>query len=1138
MRLPQWLNKISKLLIAFFLFVFGITVVGPLGNLVYDQIYRAPTPTIVAFLNARWYWGLPLILGFGLLILWAYLRQGTLERQQREEESHREFFETSAQILSAGLLTELSVKSLQEFQARQFSEPENWVVRQLERRIWERASDHPYTLKLLVGESGFGKSAAAYRFLEQHINAGGYGLYIPESIIQTASSLEDALRQRLSQLHPPLLPAQATLISSFVPSHSYCVIIVDDINQTSDPPKLIRKLAGWIAAPFVIVCPVWPRFWKPVKDLENKSEIEVITIERMTDDEGIEAVQSYMHRLGLDASRLEAYSVAGKLRCDPLLIGSFGALLRNSERKDITILVENTVERYIEQNLSDAVLASENKLVEYDYRTALSVLVARMLQQRDLYPHWSAVKLWLSDSEEYLDALRELSHHGKLCQVSSDGEFRFQHDRILEYFSIDCIVGFLNNRSEYEDILSEPYYAEFIGKAILKSPQSDAILDEIRYRHPLVLVSSLRYIGTPTSDNHRNIISKIKEWVHFSGSKSSTLKSIRAAVVNSFLNTDSPAVLDIVNTNFGLEVNWLGDWARFRNGDAKSGVRYCRIAGMESSRDDFWEELVEHAKLNHRQKLIAEIEQLLEQSDDAAESKATIVLIGFLGMSELQRALATWWQRQVTKPNYLAEVLWTAFRCSDNLYEDQLLDSLIDHWASQIDIEETKLPEYQQEVIRKLGPALQPDAEEGLISYLVSQAQKHPILGLPIAQICGRMDRPDSIEFAVRQYTENDEGEWSYSTVSHWGFSLGDRPRLSSDSVIRLQNLWDNPENNFSVRKFAFEIWLKNVSRESADVLGSIAKISPDASFYRHALWERARLGDRSCVPELVLQLETDIGLFYVAAHVWCDEISRMAKQRLKLFEENTPKGFAEGTLDAHYSLAWMMTLIPAEQAERLLLENWGHLRYSRFFVQAALYVGTLKSLGLAAEAIKDYPEGVNPFENLDSFYGFHDPSKRPRLTLQHFKNLQPYLHFFDEYLLRDCGMICYRSGGEWIDWCKQHLSTSVNDICRGEYCPTTEDLIQQLEYPTGNKPNWALHLLDKFGKREDPHKFLDIIRTWLQLYPSYHNLEVAARCIEIVGTRQDINILDVPLEYEWEKYQATILKESTWFAVCRRTLK
>jgi hypothetical protein len=1011
-------------------------------------------------------------------------------------------------------------------------------VRQLEKRIWERASDHPYTLKLLVGESGFGKSAAAYRFLEQHINAGGYGLYIPEGIIQAASSLEDALRQRLNQLHPPLLSGQAALISKFVPAHSCCAIVVDDINQTSDPPKLIRKLAGWIAAPFVIVCPVWPRFWKPVKDLENRSEIEVITIERMTDDEGIEAVQSYMHRLGLDASRLEAYSVAGKLRCDPLLIGSFGALLRNSEQKDITTLVENTVERYIEQNISDAVLVSENKFVENEYRITLSVLVAHMLQHRDLYPRWSTVKSWLSATEDHLNALRELCYHGRLCQVSSDDEFRFQHDRILEYYSIDCIVDFLNNRSEYEDVLSEPYYAELIGKALLISPQSDAVLDGIRFKHPLVLVSSLRYIGIPTSDYHRAIISKVREWVHFLGGKSSTPEAIRAAVVNSFLNTDSPAVLDIVNTNFGLEVNWLGDWARFRNGDAVSGVRYCRIAGMERGRDDFWEELVEHAKLNHRRKLIAEVEQLLEQSDDAAESKATVILIGFLGIPELQSVLATSWSRQTHKPTYLAEILWAAVRCSNNLHEDDFLDSLIAHWAGLLDMEEEKRASYQQEVAEKLGSALVRDADESLISYLILQARKHAALGLPIAQICGRVDIPDSVEFAVRQYAESDEREWSYSTISHWGFSLNDRPRLSFKSVVRLQGLWENPLNNVSVRDRAFEVWLKNVDRESTDVLGSIMKIPSDSPFFLRALWERARLADTSCVPELITQMESNTSLFFVAPHVWCHEIRLVAERQLELFEENIPTDFSGGTLDAHHWLAEMLIMIPPDQAEKMLGENWEHLRYSRLFVQAALYIGTAKSLELASEAIKDYPEDVNPFEYLDSLYGFYNPSKQPHLTLQHLKNLQPYIHLFDEMLLKDCAMLCYRFNGEWIVWCEQHLPVSIVDMYRSRYRPTNEDLIRQLESYAGDKPNWALHLMDEFRKRNDPHKFLEVIRTWLQLYPKYRNLEAAARCIEVVGMREDVNILDVPLEYEWEKYQATILKESTWFAVCRRTLK
>jgi hypothetical protein len=80
----------------------------------------------------------------------------------------------------------LSKKSLDNYKNdhHQITNPDNWVSRQLDNHLWQLRNSQSHQVILLVGESGFGKSAAAYRLLEKHINDGGYGFYIPESIIQ------------------------------------------------------------------------------------------------------------------------------------------------------------------------------------------------------------------------------------------------------------------------------------------------------------------------------------------------------------------------------------------------------------------------------------------------------------------------------------------------------------------------------------------------------------------------------------------------------------------------------------------------------------------------------------------------------------------------------------------------------------------------------------------------------------------------------------------------------------------------------------------------------------------------------------------------------------------------------------------
>jgi len=286
-------------------------------------------------------------------IIWEQSRYRDFLDSHRDGQWFRkEFFGIEAEWLSEALLTSLSHKSLTEYAVRQFTPPENWVGRQLDERLSQRSGDELYTIKLILGESGHGKSAATYRFLHNHIAAGGYGLYIPESIVEAAISLEDALRQTLHQLYPSLLASEVDAIPSHLPRDTPFVIVVDDVNQSGNPSELLRKLVSWSRAPYLIVCPAWPRFWKPVKADEIKAKVDVMTIDRMPFEEAIEAVRRVAQAAGRNVTVIDARRIAGRLRCDSLLIGTFGLLLSRNTEAEMSYLADNVVETYIEQYMA------------------------------------------------------------------------------------------------------------------------------------------------------------------------------------------------------------------------------------------------------------------------------------------------------------------------------------------------------------------------------------------------------------------------------------------------------------------------------------------------------------------------------------------------------------------------------------------------------------------------------------------------------------------------------------------------------------------------------------------------------------------------------------------------------------------
>ena len=197
--------------------------------------------------------------------------------------------------------------------------------------------------------------------------------------------------------------------------------------------------------------------------------------------------------------------------------------------------------------------------------------------------------------------------------------------------------------------------------------------------------------------------------------------------------------------------------------------------------------------------------------------------------------------------------------------------------------------------------------------------------------------------------------------------------------------------------------------------------------------------------------------LYHVVPSIWDENLKHAVSKRLRSFLTNIPVDFSGGVLDEHYMLAAILTEIPNADAEELLCEHWNHLRYSRLFIQAAVYVGTIKTLALVDEAIHDYPTDVDPFMHLDYTYGFAIYSPLKRLNLHHLMHLESYTQKLSRDVQLSCAEYCYRQGGEFINWCIKHLSQEVNDIYRARYYPTDDDILRQLDINSGHLRNHTL---------------------------------------------------------------------------------
>jgi hypothetical protein len=814
----------------------------------------------------------------------------------------------------------------------------------------------------------------------------------------------------------------------------------------------------------------------------------------------------------------------------------FASLLSSTQPCELNSLTENVVERFIKTAINE-VSSSPGTLLEIEYRDALSSLTTFMLKNRRLFPLWKEIRDWFRESPDELTALRELTGHEKLCRLTTEGKFVFRHDRIQQALLVESIIELLADTTPDSDILYEPFYAEIIGRSIVRSPQSKEFLRELRNRLPLALVEAIRSFGAPTSDYHQVIIEEVKEWANSSVATHSVPKSVLGAVCWSLCETDSSVVIEITENTFPAYPSVL--LARLRNGCAYSGALYYSHYWHLGMSDSWGYPIVRHTKQRYGNQLQLMLKQLLIHPKISDElRRGLLVLAGILAF-EMQDEIGICWKLLKNKRGTLAETIWAATRCCS--YEpNKLLDPLMAYWAELPEEENQYITPPNMRFARSLWIALEDGIQDRVINYIVSQCDVHESLRWPIMWMCSRIDSPNAVEFIVKGIAEikrirgtQNCPRWVDMLTRDWDTSRT-RRRLSETSMTRLKALWEDPNNDDFLKQEAFDLWLTGIEWEQMDILRSISSNCP---FFESALRKRMNLGDRSVVQDILSFISQDIYWFWSAHHVWCEELMVVAQNYLQKFKENIPTDFSGGCLDDHFMLSRLLMLISVKDAEMLLDKYWNHLGYSPKFIQTALYVGTPKCLELAKSSISRCPINIRVLQYIDFHFGCMEDGRHEHLTVQHLENLVPYLDRLDEFSVWMLAEVCQRMGIP--EWSQQHLYIWLSEEHRKHYHPFDDDLLQDLDKLAAEEDGVARirYWLEEFDKRHDSKsRALSIVDCWLAFNPTIKGLQMAAACVQAVGTRKDLSILD-QYTIEGSPDEIAKIKESTRFAVYRRSL-
>jgi hypothetical protein len=1079
----------------------------------------------------------------------------------------KEHLGIQADRLSFLLLRELSSKSLQLYgQEFLITSPDAFVTTSSERTLAASLA-LSRSIYVVTGVSGSGKSVSCYQILRNHLAQGGVGLWIPGELAASASSLEEAISLTLRSLHPTIEPTAGAVALGLGNPSQRLVMVVDDINRGSSPAESLRKLLAWgrflddernkISSPYVIIVPVWDLFWAQFdKQFRSANWLGRVAINRMEEDEALACLAATL------GPRIQQFAIADRqqivaaLGYDPILIALYAdSVPAHGMLHPPTVAIDVTA-RFVEAAEAEAATSSGTYL-QSESDLALSHLAAQMLKERELYPRWQDVQRWLSTSE--VQAIRELVRLGKLCRVTGRGgedRFEFRHDRILEHFLVRALQPMLSQLESNADVLTDPFYASFVGQALALSQLPDVLIIWIQQHAPLALISSLRFLPALASEMAGHLVAAAAHWLELASKDERTPTNIRFAAYWLLKDIDTPHILDVTKS---LAQHRLLARARLANGDAAAGIIEFSREFAPRVNDKDLDAVLSRTLHRHKQKLIKDCADILKKASlTESDRHGALVLAGFIGDASLATPIRVAWELAADKSNILLSALWAGLRCasSDSV---NVLDEMMAVWATLPNEKEHGLSE-RSSIAQELQFAIRRGISEPVLNYMITKAKTDEALCWPITVTLQDLNHPLVIKFLIEQAARierqvketNGSSPWLMNLRQNWDPTIETTGRhLPPEAIQAIQSCWESETADPQLCETAFKCWVSAV-----DDLAVLRLIPDDHPQFTEVLRRRVKLGDLSTIPLIKPRLATDQYWFYNLAKIWSEQFREVLDDALLKLEEQISLDYIGSLSNAHHMLAHLLRDIPASDAQPLLTKHWGRLKFSRLFVQAALYIGSPEYVALATEAIDNSPSHVNLFEHVEYFFGFKTVGLMDRVERRHIEVLLPYLERLSDIALSDMVRFCERHSlhdvslrnlKPEVDRRRARLTKAtkekreiIEQLGR-DHLPSDDDLLEDLDrieqqgnHDYGTPSFW----LEKFERRQDDHDRLQrIFNEWFSRNPTIERFRLFAEALLEYGTRSDIDLLYKHV-ISGDSDEIERLRANAKFGIMRRSLR
>jgi len=1048
----------------------------------------------------------------------------------------------SQERLSKQLLLELSLASLQS--APLMAQPELLISRELDNVLSDQAS-RPVTF--VVGDSGFGKTAACYKLLKAHVNAGNYGIVLSHQTLLNHHSLNQAIDVELRNLHPDLEANAGLKARSFCSPDKPFLMFVEDVNWSENPAMLLERLTSWSQAKdsgdstarndWHLFCPVWPLTLATIRSQEAKKRVDSITVaaSSFSESEARSAIQLRARQEGISLTSLEADHIAEALGNDPLHIALLD-LTGELEPKDV-------IKKFVRDSL-DCLANGEGSFTVSDYQMAFTSLANEMLLRNKINPRWQDVSEWLNHQSERLSALRQILKDGKIVRlIDNDSEqtLVFRHDRVRASILAGAATELIKRKDFDVSELVDPYLSDVLGAALAEANVSVSIAKQVLKFNPAALFFALRAFREPTTETHRTILKTIDQWLADENTYGRKFRTMRWISQQALAGTVSSHVLNIADKFRD------GDWplieARLLNGDLLAGVELCRRVSPGCGAP--WRDgQIENAKAHYGNRFKQQLGELLQQRDIGSGTRVGgLRLAGYFAHSELIDSIEKCWMNDIERVEHLDDYLWAASMCCGEQPE-RLLDPICDAWAGLPDERENREDQLRPSrfdiAAHEVSWAFRNVLPDAALHYF-SGRTKDEKLSWPITYMLRGVDHPDAVEFIAREcssyYRESEElggfAPFPGRVISDWRDRFHNNgKRMSLVSRQRLQLLWENPENDKYLRCQSLRIWAAVSTSEDIDILTNIKATD---SLGDELLRARLRIGDTSAIPSFIDKIKSDAHGYWwqLGRHIWTDELTNELEAE---FNHRRAKGNSEWGKDSDtdWIISELLMGLEPEVAQSLLSKHWDYLQYSPRFVQAALFLATPMTRELAENAISNALDKKEMFKFIDHHFGIKVSNHPQVKAIRQLEALIPYLDLIGSHAIYSFWEYC--NGQGWFNFRRKYLDNRLDEQSRKNSLLDEETVYSELdlELERGHA-DLGRYWYDRHSiEVEQNDVIFNILGRWLNKRKSIAALEFVASVLVHADKRSDIDLLRVGgIEPSSE---ADDIIADTRFAICQRS--